>query len=201
MKPDKLHHHLEEHKRWLVTAGAEGKRLNLSGQCLAGADLTRANLEHALFYGADFERAQLRMANLRYAALDRCNLSYASLFHAKLNHASMNHATFLSTDLRVADLRDARLNGTDLRGVITLTTRLPEKTWLILGETYDIQITHGDWIKAGCQMHTPAQWRAFSRGDILKMDGERALSFYPRLLDILDCYLGVGERPDWVCQP
>lgn len=30
------------------------------------------------------------------------------------------------------------------------------------------------------------------------MDGERALKYYPRLLDILDFYCGKGERPDWV---
>ncbi|MCX3308262.1 MULTISPECIES: pentapeptide repeat-containing protein [Pantoea] len=200
MDAEALHHHLEAHKCWLATRGAEGKRLNLSGQCLADADLKGAELEHGLFLGTNFEGAQMKSANLRHAVMERCNLTSASLFHAKLNNASLNNAKFLVTDLRQADLRGASLHGTDLRKVLLFTTRLPEKTWLILGDIYDIQITHGLWVKAGCQVHAPAKWRAFSRQEIQEMDGERALSFYPRLLDILDCYLGKGPRPDWVIQ-
>ncbi|CNI15594.1 pentapeptide repeat-containing protein [Yersinia frederiksenii] len=30
------------------------------------------------------------------------------------------------------------------------------------------------------------------------MDGKTALKFYPRLLDIIDLYLGKGERPEWL---
>ncbi|MFS1583974.1 MAG: hypothetical protein ACL7AY_15280 [Candidatus Arsenophonus phytopathogenicus] len=30
------------------------------------------------------------------------------------------------------------------------------------------------------------------------MDDRRALEFYPRLLDILDFYLGKDERPCWL---
>ena len=44
MEAKELHHHLDAHKRWLSTAGADGKRLNLSGQCLADADLRGENL-------------------------------------------------------------------------------------------------------------------------------------------------------------
>lgn len=200
MDAEELHHCLEDHKSWLETAGAEGKRLNLSGQCLADAELTGAELEHALLQGTNLERAQMKSANLRHAVMDRCNLDSASLFHAKLNHASLTNAKFVSTNLRQADLRGACLHGTDLRGASLFTTWLPEKTWLILGGTYDIQITHGIWVKVGCQVHAPDKWRAFTRNEIQDMDGERALSFYPRLLDILDCYLGKGPRPDWVLQ-
>lgn len=200
MDAAELHHHLEAHKCWLTTRGAEGKRLNLSGQCLAGADLRGAELEHGLFLGTNFEEAQMKSANLRHAVMERCNLTSASLFHAKLNHASLTNAKFVSTNLRQADLRGACLHGTDLRGASLFTTRLPEKTWLILGDIYDIQITHGLWLKAGCQVHTPEQWRAFKRQEIQDMDGERAISFYPRLLDILDCYLGKGSWPEWALQ-
>ncbi|HDL6748771.1 TPA: pentapeptide repeat-containing protein, partial [Yersinia enterocolitica] len=33
------------------------------------------------------------------------------------------------------------------------------------------------------------------------MDGKTALKFYPRLLDIIDFYLGKGERPEWLNEP
>lgn len=200
MDAKELHHHLDAHKRWLSSAGVDGKRLNLSGQCLADADLRGAELEHALFLRTNFEGAQMKFANLRFAVMERCNLASASLFRAKLNNASLNNAEFLSTDLRQADLRGASLYDTDLLNVFLFATRLPAKTWLILGDVYDIQITHGLWLKAGCEVHAPDKWRSFTRHEIQKMDGERALTFYPRLLDILDSYLGKGPRPDWVLQ-
>ncbi|MGS3333251.1 hypothetical protein ACB374_23420, partial [Serratia marcescens] len=34
-----------------------------------------------------------------------------------------------------------------------------------------------------------------------EMDGKMALKFYPRLLKIIDLYLGAGEHPDWVNEP
>ena len=50
-------------------------------------------------------------------------------------------------------------------------------------------------------------WEVFSsmrdstinkKSGILEMDGKKALKFYPRLLKIIDFYLGVGEHPEWV---
>ncbi|WP_334469916.1 hypothetical protein [Arsenophonus sp. PmNCSU2021_1] len=75
---------------------------------------------------------------------------------------------------------------------------LPEHTFVIMGETYPIIITNGDYLHAGCQHHSVEKWRQFSKEEIAEMDGRKALEFYPRLLDILDFYLGKGERPCWL---
>ena len=91
-------------------------------------------------------------------------------------------------DLRGADLRGANLYGADL----------PDLTFVILGEKYFISITNGEYVRAGCQNHTVEEWRKYSKQEITEMDGRKALKFYPRLLDIIDFYIGKGERPDWL---
>lgn len=87
-----------------------------------------------------------------------------------------------------ANLRDASLYGADL----------PDLTFVILGEKYLISITNGEYVRAGCQNHTAEEWRKYSKHEIAKMDGRKALKFYPRLLDIIDFYLGKGSRPEWL---
>ncbi len=96
-------------------------------------------------------------------------------------------------NLRGADLRGADLRGADLRGA-----DLPDLTFVILGEKYFISITNGEYVRAGCQNHTVEEWRKYSKQEIAEMDGRKALKFYPRLLDIIDFYIGKGERPDWL---
>lgn len=91
-------------------------------------------------------------------------------------------------NLRGANLRDADLRGADL----------PDLTFVILGEKYFISITNGEYVRAGCQNHTVEEWRKYSKQEIAEMDGRKALKFYPRLLDIIDFYIGKGERPDWL---
>ncbi|ECD7011921.1 pentapeptide repeat-containing protein, partial [Salmonella enterica] len=90
--------------------------------------------------------------------------------------------------LRDADLCDANLYGANL----------PDLTFVILGEKYFISITNGEYVRAGCQNHTVEEWRKYSKQEIAEMDGRKALKFYPRLLDIIDFYIGKGERPDWL---
>ncbi len=95
-----------------------------------------------------------------------------------------------------ADLRSANLSGADLRGA-----NLPDRTYVIMGEKYYLQISNGENVRAGCQNHTAEEWRKFSKRDIANMDGKTAIKFYPRLLDIIDFYLGKGERPEWINEP
>ncbi|MCX0006559.1 pentapeptide repeat-containing protein [Salmonella enterica] len=92
-----------------------------------------------------------------------------------------------------ADLRGANLRGANLCGA-----DLPDLTFVILGEKYFISITNGEYVRAGCQNHTVEEWRKYSKQEIAEMDGRKALKFYPRLLDIIDFYIGKGERPDWL---
>ncbi|EDK2022989.1 hypothetical protein CHS89_23120, partial [Salmonella enterica subsp. enterica serovar Newport] len=87
----------------------------------------------------------------------------------------------------------ANLRGADLRGA-----NLPDLTFVIMGEKYFISITNGEYVRAGCQNHTVEEWRKYSKQEIAEMDGRKALKFYPRLLSIIDFYLGTGEWPDWV---
>ncbi|EHJ5403716.1 pentapeptide repeat-containing protein [Salmonella enterica subsp. enterica serovar Wedding] len=159
---------LEEHKVWITSMRESGSRADLRGADLYGADLRGADL-----YGADLRDADLRDADLRGA--DLCG-----------------------ADLRGADLRGADLFDADLCGADLFDANLPDLTFVILGEKYFISITNGEYVRAGCQNHTVEEWRKYSKQEIAEMDGRKALKFYPRLLDIIDFYIGKGERPDWL---
>ncbi|HIC6965087.1 TPA: pentapeptide repeat-containing protein [Salmonella enterica subsp. enterica] len=174
---------LEEHKVWITSMRESGSRANLRGADLRDADLYGANLRGANLYGADLRGANLRGANLRGA-----NLYGADLRDADLCGANLYGANLYGADLRDADLCGANLYGADL----------PDLTFVILGEKYFISITNGEYVRAGCQNHTVEEWRKYSKQEIAEMDGRKALKFYPRLLDIIDFYIGKGERPDWL---
>ncbi|ELY2811748.1 pentapeptide repeat-containing protein [Cronobacter sakazakii] len=159
---------LDEHKAWVTSFGENGSKANLSGADLSDADLSDADL-----YGANLSDANLRGADLSGASLSDADLSDANLYGASL---------------RGADLSDASLRGASL----------PDLTYVIIGEKYFISITNGEYVRAGCQNHTAEEWRKYSKHEIAEMDGRKALKFYPRLLDIIDFYLGKGERPGWL---
>ncbi|EAZ9194767.1 pentapeptide repeat-containing protein [Salmonella enterica] len=155
------------------------------------ADLSKILEEHKVWITSMREsgsRADLCGANL-YGA----DLRGADLYGADLRGADLRGANLYGADLRGADLRDADLRGADLRGA-----NLPDLTFVILGEKYFISITNGEYVRAGCQNHTVEEWRKYSKQEITEMDGRKALKFYPRLLSIIDFYLGAGEWPDWV---
>ncbi|EAO3072588.1 pentapeptide repeat-containing protein [Salmonella enterica] len=164
---------LEEHKVWITSMRESGSRANLCGADLRGANLCDANLCNANLRGANLCGADLRDANLYGANLCDANLCGA-------------------------DLCDANLRGADLRGANLRGANLPDLTFVILGEKYFISITNGEYVRAGCQNHTVEEWRKYSKQEITEMDGRKALKFYPRLLSIIDFYLGAGEWPDWV---
>ncbi|EBY5220114.1 pentapeptide repeat-containing protein [Salmonella enterica subsp. enterica serovar Muenster] len=169
---------LEEHKVWITSMRESGSRANLRDANLCGANLCGANLR-----GANLRDANLCGANLRDANLCGANLCGANLCGANLCGANLCGANLCGADLRGADLRGADL---------------PDLTFVILGEKYFISITNGEYVRAGCQNHTVEEWRKYSKQEIAEMDGRKALKFYPRLLDIIDFYIGKGERPDWL---
>ncbi|MGE4664960.1 pentapeptide repeat-containing protein [Yersinia enterocolitica] len=177
---------LAEHKIWVESYGENGSRANLSDANLRGADLRGANLR-----GANLSCADLRGANLSDANLRGANLSCADLRGANLSCADLRGANLRGANLSCADLSCADLRGADL----------PDRTYVIMGEKYYLQISNGENVRAGCQNHTAEEWRKFSKRDIADMDGKAALKFYPRLLDIIDFYLGKGERPAWLNEP
>ncbi|ELN7656784.1 pentapeptide repeat-containing protein [Salmonella enterica] len=179
---------LEEHKVWITSMHESGSRANLCDANLRDANLRGANLCDADLRGADLRDANLRDANLRGANLCDADLRGADLRDANLRDADLCGADLCDADLRGADLRDADLRGADL----------PDLTFVIMGEKYFISITNGEYVRAGCQNHTVEKWRKYSKQEIAEMDGRKALKFYPRLLDIIDFYIGKGERPDWL---
>ncbi|EKK0279356.1 pentapeptide repeat-containing protein [Salmonella enterica] len=199
---------LEEHKVWITSIRESGSRANLCGANLCDADLRGANLRDADLRDADLRDADLRDANLRGANLRGANLRDADLRDANLRGANLRGANLCGADLRDADLRDAdlrdadlrdaNLRGANLRGANLCGADLPDLTFVILGEKYFISITNGEYVRAGCQNHTVEEWRKYSKQEIAEMDGRKALKFYPRLLSIIDFYLGAGEWPDWV---
>ncbi|EKE8031583.1 pentapeptide repeat-containing protein [Salmonella enterica] len=204
---------LEEHKVWITSMRESGSRADLRGANLRGANLYGANLCGANLCGADLYGANLCDANLRGADLcganlrgadlygaDLCgaNLCGADLYGADLCGANLCGANLCDADLYDADLRGADLRGADLRGANLYGADLPDLTFVILGEKYFISITNGEYVRAGCQNHTVEEWRKYSKQEITEMDGRKALKFYPRLLDIIDFYIGKGERPDWL---
>ncbi|EJJ3922760.1 pentapeptide repeat-containing protein [Salmonella enterica] len=209
---------LEQHKVWITSLGQEGSRANLYGADLRDADLSGANLRDANLYGAnlygaDLYGADLYGANLRDANLYGANLYGADLYGADLYGADLRDADLRDADLSGANLRDANLYGADLYGADLYgadlygadlygadlrDADLPALTFVIMGEKYFISITNGEYVRAGCQNHSVEEWRKYSKHEIAEMDGRKALKFYPRLLDIIDFYLGKGSRPEWL---
>ncbi|EJN2819016.1 pentapeptide repeat-containing protein [Salmonella enterica subsp. enterica serovar Wimborne] len=174
---------LEEHKVWITSMRESGSRANLCGANLCGANLCGANLR-----GSDLRGSDLRGANLYGSNLCGSDLRGSDLRGANLYGSNLCGSDLCGSDLRGADLRGANLYGADL----------PDLTFVILGEKYFISITNGECVRAGCQNHTVEEWRKYSKQEIAEMDGRKALKFYPRLLDIIDFYIGKGERPDWL---
>ncbi|EAV4717136.1 pentapeptide repeat-containing protein [Salmonella enterica] len=194
---------LEEHKVWITSMRESGSRANLRGAYLRDANLRGANLRGAYLRGAylcgaDLCGADLRDANLRDANLRDANLRDANLCDAYLRDANLRGANLRGAYLRGAYLCGADLCGADLRGAYLRDADLRDLTFVILGEKYFISITNGEYVRAGCQNHTVEEWRKYSKQEITEMDGRKALKFYPRLLSIIDFYLGAGEWPDWV---
>ncbi|EDW0982963.1 pentapeptide repeat-containing protein [Salmonella enterica subsp. enterica] len=179
---------LEEHKVWITSMRESGSSADLRGADLRGANLCGADLRGANLCGANLCGADLRGANLRGANLCGANLRGANLCGADLRCANLCDADLRCANLRCANLRDANL----------CDANLPDLTFVILGEKYFISITNGEYVRAGCQNHTVEEWRKYSKQEIAEMDGRKALKFYPRLLSIIDFYLGAGEWPDWV---
>ncbi|WP_346749626.1 pentapeptide repeat-containing protein [Salmonella enterica] len=199
---------LEEHKVWITSMRESGSRANLRdanlrdanlcGANLCGANLCGANLRDANLRGANLCGANLCGANLRDADLRGANLRDADLRDANLCDANLCGADLRGADLRGANLCGANLCGANLCGADLRGADLPDLTFVILGEKYFISITNGEYVRAGCQNHTVEEWRKYSKQEIAEMDGRKALKFYPRLLDIIDFYIGKGERPDWL---
>ena len=94
---------LAEHRKWLESKGACGKRLELARANFEGVDLTGANLQDAILNKANFHGAELLLADLRGASLVQANLQ--------------------ETNLLGADFQGANLEGASLEGAAGLHTK------------------------------------------------------------------------------
>ncbi len=117
-----------------------------------------------------------------FADIEEC------LLDAIKNDANLCDANLCGANLRDANLCDANLCDADLD---KMSASIPA------GEEYWIYISP-KFVKAGCKSYTPEEWRKMSKQDIALMDGKKALKFYPRLLDLMDFFLGKGDRPEWI---
>ncbi|EJP9477375.1 pentapeptide repeat-containing protein [Salmonella enterica] len=160
------------------------------------ADLSKILEEHKVWITSMRESGS--RANLCDANLCDANLCDANLCDTNLRDTNLRDTNLRGANLCGSDLRGANLCGSDLRGANLCDANLPDLTFVILGEKYFISITNGEYVRAGCQNHTVEEWRKYSKQEITEMDGRKALKFYPRLLSIIDFYLGAGEWPDWV---
>ncbi|CAI1783266.1 pentapeptide repeat-containing protein [Serratia entomophila] len=201
MNTTELKEILSLHKVWVTSLRESGSRANLCDANLRGANLCDADLRDANLRGANLCDANLRDANLCGADLRGADLRDANLRGANLRGANLCDADLRDANLRGANLCGADLRGANLRGANLRDANLPDHTFVIMGEPYYLQISNGEYVRAGCQNHTVEQWRKFTKREIAEMDGKKALKFYPRLLKIIDFYLGAGEHPEWVNEP
>ena len=138
---------LAKHRAWRFgEAGGECANLrgaNLRGAYLRGADLGGADLRDAYLGGAYLRGANLRGANLRGANLGGANLGGAYLRGANLGDVkSFNGASGNCAEVKAVQC-----------GIWSVT------------------YTH-DVMQIGCQLHTLAEWWAFSDDEIGRMDSQ-----------------------------
>ncbi len=153
-----------------------------------GVNFFRAKLNYAELNYAELSGAKLNDAKLNYAELNYAELNYAELSGAELNGAELNYAELNYAELSGAKLNDAKLNDAELPNM---------SACICAGEDYYLFLSP-DVVQAGCQSHSPEEWRKFTKKEVADMDGKRSLKYYPRLLDLMDLFLGSGDRPEWL---
>ena len=129
-------------------------------------------------------------ANLYEADLRGADLSEADLRGANLREADLYEADLRGADLSEADLRGANLRGADLRGANLYEANAEINGHSVIqinGLAYPILITDTH-LRAGCQIHSFAAWRAMLPEEIAQMDGDRATAFYPVLISVIDLF-------------
>jgi uncharacterized protein YjbI with pentapeptide repeats len=106
---------LGNHKEWLDSRGAAGRKANLREAKLEGTELISANLRYADLQDANLRAADLLLADLRDACLVRANLQDSCLVGANLEGANLEGASLESAmglvprQLAGTNLRDASL--------------------------------------------------------------------------------------------
>jgi len=112
-------------------------------------------------------------------ASDAVRLGLAVVWAVK-NDANLTGATLNGATLTDANLTDANLTGANLNGANGVND------WIKFAqiERYAISYT-ADVIQIGCQIHTHAEWAAFTDAQIRAMDGKAALDWWGKYKDWL----------------
>lgn len=107
---------LDNHTLWIKSGGEEGKKADLSDECLYGANLSGLDLRFADLSGVNLEEAALKNINLMGADLSDSDLSGADFSDADLSGANLGGADFSGANLKYANLEGANLSGANLKG-------------------------------------------------------------------------------------
>ena len=148
-------------------------------ECEAPADL---RMRHAL------EKATQAGVSLAGANLARARLDGASLARARLDGASLAGASLARASLDGASLDGARLDGVKFGDGVTAERGIRQ----VLGLQWPVTI-FDNHMRIGCQLHSLADWAAFTKRDIVEMDGTDALLFWRRHKAILLALAGHNE--------
>ncbi len=106
---------LAQHKEWVESQGAAGKRLELSDVNFSGKDLAGVNLRNALLHDANFSGSELLLADLRGATLVQADFRGANLLGTEFQGANLQGAKFGgSSGLVARQFGGANLLGAEL---------------------------------------------------------------------------------------
>ena len=152
-------------------------------ECEAPADLSSGlRMRHAL------EKATQARANLARANLARANLAWANLAWANLDGANLARANLAGANLDGANLDKTNLTQAKFGDGVTAARGIRQ----VLGLRWPVTI-FDNHMRIGCQLHSLADWAAFTKRDIVEMDGTDALLFWRRHKAILLALAGHNE--------
>jgi hypothetical protein len=165
MQPNELLTVLNNHRLWLESVRADGKKANLRGANLHDANLCYVNLSDADLIWADLSHANLCGVNLSDADLFRASLRGADLTCANLSRANLRRTDLSGANLRGADLRGADLRCANLHNTIGNCVEVHSMQLPV----YFITRTHTH-MQIGCQRHKIDSWFTFNDNTIESMD-------------------------------
>ncbi len=108
------HEWIEDHDRWYVSYGKDGKRAVLNNAQLSNYDFSNANLAKAIIVDTDLSNTNMQDADLTEASLRRSNLNKSNMLGAKMIKTSLMDANLNGANLTYGKIRDADFSNADL---------------------------------------------------------------------------------------
>jgi carbonic anhydrase/acetyltransferase-like protein (isoleucine patch superfamily) len=89
---------------------------------------------------------------------------------------------------------NARVGGNArVSGNAVVTSECTQDCVSLSGLRYNLTVTDNR-LRAGCQEYTFDEWRKFTADEISRMDGKRAIEFYPHMVAIMEAVLALREQ-------